>query len=705
MRHDGRFSEDAQFRVMSDAPSLFDGPQGPTPSDRQRAEELRREIARHDVLYYVEARPTISDREYDRLFAELTDLELRFPELHTADSPTQRVGGAPITSFVTVEHRIPMLSLGNTYSRAELDDFDRKVRQGAEGASVDYVCELKVDGVAISLTYENGVLVRAVTRGDGERGDDVTENVRTIRSIPLTLQPLTVGGQNVNSVEVRGEIYLRDDDFLDINTAMIERGEKPYANPRNLTAGTLKQKNPKEVANRPLRFVAYWLDVEPYRTVIRTHYEALAVLHDLGFPTGDNHHLCSTIDEVASFIDQWESRRDTLPYAIDGIVIKVNEFRLQNELGFVARAPRWAIAYKYEARKAQTVLLDISLQVGRTGVVTPVAELQPVLLAGSTISRSTLHNEDFVRELDLRIGDTVVVEKGGDVIPKITAFLPTQRPPNAQPWSMPHVCPCDRKSELHRPPGEANWYCDDAGCPWQVRRKLEHFASRDAMDIDGLGERAIDQFVSAELLHTIADIYRLPQRRDDILSLERWAPKSVDRLIEGIETSKLQPYHRLVFALGIRFVGEGVARILTTAFPTIQELMSATKEQLTSVDEIGDRIAESLREWFDDEHNRQLIADLQSFGLITEGERKPDVAQIFAGMTIVLTGELTTMTRRDAETMVLDRGGKAAGSVSKKTSFVVAGANAGSKLTKAQELGVPVLTEEEFLERIATQHT
>lgn len=676
--------------------SLFDAASEPGSTDRaERAAQLRELIRHHDVLYYQHAQPEITDRAYDALLQELIDLETAHPELRTIDSPTQRVGGAPIADFATVEHRTPMLSLANSYTREEVLDFDRRVREGLGIDSVSYVCELKYDGVAMSLTYENGVLVMGATRGDGERGDDVTANVRTIRSIPLSLAT-----SDIRNAVVRGEVYMLEKTFLEINQRAEEAGDKLYANPRNLTAGTLKQKDSAMAASRKLEFVAYYLETSD-RT-ITTHADSITTLAEMGFVTGRSVQTCATIDEVLQFIDRWDSERDTLPFQIDGIVVKVNTIAHQRELGAVARSPRWAFAYKYEAQKARTTLLDITLQVGRTGVVTPVAELQPTLLAGSTISRATLHNEDFVQELGLCVGDTVIIEKGGDVIPKVSGVDTSARADDAQPWSMPHHCPCPRNAALHRPEGEANWYCDDGQCPWQLRRRLEHFASRDAMDIDGLGERAIDQFITAGLLTSIADIYTLAERRDDILQLDRWAPKSVDRLLAGIEASKNQPYARVLFALGIRFVGEGVAKILARALPSIDMLLAATHEQLTSVHEIGSAIAASVIEFAADPAARALVANLRAAGLQVEGQAPTLLSNAFEGKTFVVTGELTSMSRNEAHSAIEARGGKAAGSVSKKTTYVVAGANAGSKLAKATELGVPVLDEDAFRSLLET---
>ncbi len=667
-----------------------------------RIQELRTQIRHHDFLYYVEARPEISDREYDALLCELENLEREHPDLITPDSPTQRVSGEPIGTFETVTHRTPMLSLANTYSREEVEDFDARVRKGLETDAVEYVCELKVDGVAMSLVYENGHLVRAVTRGDGERGDVVTQNVRTIRAIPLVLGNGESGMGNGESgrLEVRGEIYMLDADFQLLNQAMEESGEKPYANARNTTAGTLKQKDAREVAKRTLQFTAYWLEESSEQRGVsseqRTHFDNVQRLKDLGFPTGRDVRLCRNIDEVMAYINEWDSRRDTLPFQIDGVVIKVNNLRQQDELGSVARSPRWAIAYKYEAKKAQTVLRDITLQVGRTGVVTPVAELEPTLLAGSTISRATLHNEDYIKDLDLRIGDTVVIEKGGDVIPKVSAVVIEQRPAHALPWHFPTTCPCSHQSPLHRPDGEANHYCTHGACPWQVKRRLEHFAARDAMDIDGLGEKAIEQFVEAGLLQTVADIYDLGAKQDEILRLDRWAPKSVERLLNGIEASKSQPFERVLYALGIRFVGEGVAKVLARAFRNVDALAEASKEALTNVHEIGDRIAESVVEFFEDASERSIVDRLREAGLHFAKDDGDVATDDFAGMTFVLTGELETMTRREASELIEARGGKVSGSVSKKTTYVVAGAAAGSKLEKAKDLGIEVLDETAF---------
>ncbi|NQW30332.1 MAG: NAD-dependent DNA ligase LigA [Ignavibacteria bacterium] len=663
-----------------------------TPSPLKRIQWLREEINRHDRLYYVEARSTISDREYDALFGELMELEKVHPEFATPDSPTQRLGDATLADFEQVTHAVPMLSLSNTYSADEVLQFDKRIRETLESERVEYVCELKYDGVAMSLTYNNGMLVRAATRGDGERGDDVTQNIKTIKSVPLSV--------NVkDEFEVRGEVYMLISDFVELNKQAEERGEKPYANPRNTTAGTLKQKDSRQVAQRTLQFVAYWLDVRVNTKPLaeQNHFDNIRELRSLGFNVGNATQKCTNVEEVLAYLQLWDEQRDQLPFQIDGVVIKVNNMRHQAELGMVARAPRWAIAYKYESKKATTILNDITFQVGRTGVVTPVAELQPVLLAGSTISRATLHNEDFVNELELRISDTVIIEKGGDVIPKVVGVVVEKRRDDSVPFAMPTTCPCPVGSALHKPDGEANWYCVHSECPWQIRRRLQHFVGRDAMDIDGLGDKAVDQFVEAGLLRTIADIYDLPNKREEILALDRWAPKSVDKLIAGIEKSLQQPFARVLFAMGIRHIGEGVAKTLTKVFNNIELLRAATREQLEEVSDIGGRIADSVLEFFADLSEQKMVQHLQDAGVTMHAEAQPEQReQIFAGMTFVFTGELTTFIRREAEELVEQLGGKASGSVSKRTTYIVAGPNAGSKLTKAQELGVQVLTEDEF---------
>ncbi len=663
----------------------------------QRAAELREIIRKHDYLYYVEAEPIVSDREYDALLQELINIERQHPELISPDSPTHRVGGEPLKVFPTVRHEIQMLSLANTYTREEIQDFDRRVREGLEGEKYSVASELKYDGVAVSLRYQNGVFAIGATRGDGVTGDDITNNIRTIHSIPLKVNPVKINGVLLQNFEVRGEVYILKDDFLAINAEREERGEKLYANPRNLAAGTLKQLDSREVAKRPLSIVCYYLYSDDVK--LTSHTENLSALRQMGFPVSPVVEECFTLEQIFAYIDKWEAERESLPFFIDGIVLKVNSMRQQDILGSIARSPKWAIAYKYEAAKARTLLRDISFQVGRTGVVTPVAELNPVFLAGSTVSRATLHNSDYIAGLDIRRGDTVIVEKGGDVIPKVSGYVSELRPEQSEPFVFLVTCPCPHQSELHRPDGEANYYCNHAECPWQIRRKISHFASRDAMDIEGLGEKVVEQLVSLGLIRTVADIYELHLHRDTLLALDRWGERSVDNLLAAIERSKQQPFARVLFSIGIRFVGEGGAKILSKSFLTIDALAEATVEQLTAVPEIGGRIAASVVDFFQDESEMSIVRRLRDAGLqceLNESERA-SISKILEGKTFVITGELETMSRRAAGEAIEQRGGKVSGSVSKKTSYVVVGANPGSKFDKAQELGVTILNEDEFV--------
>lgn len=676
--------------------SLFDSSE--ILSVERRVRELHDIIRRADYAYYNEAQPFISDKEYDDFFHELQTIEKQYPQFLFSDSPTQRVGGEPLKEFVTVVHEIPMLSLSNTYSFGEIEEFHRRVSEGLEGHIVEYVSELKYDGIAISLRYVNGVFVRAITRGDGEKGDDITQNVKTIRSLPLTTTPPTINGVTVDDFEVRGEIFMMKEDFIKINREREEKGEKLYANPRNLAAGTLKMLDSREVARRPLHVACYYLYTK--QTELVSHQHNISILETMGFPIGYANQCCVSLQDIFSFINYWHTHRESLPFFIDGIVIKVNALSQQRELGFVARSPRWAIAYKYEAAKETTVLKDITFQVGRTGVVTPVAELEPVVVAGSTISRATLHNNDFITALDIRIGDTVYVEKGGDVIPKVSGFIPEKRPENSSQFIFTATCPCPIKSTLVRPEGEANYYCDHSECPWQLKRRLTHFASRDAMNIEGLGEKVVDRFVELSLLRSIADIYDLHLHKNTVFpTLERWGEKSTVNLLAAIEESKKQPFSKVLFSLGIRFVGEGVAKILTRYFHTIDQLKNATVEQLIQVPEIGERIAQSVIEHLNDESEWTIIERMKANGVRFETVES-DMATLnttLQGKTFVLTGELVSMTRNQAGDEIAQRGGKVSGSVSKKTHYLVAGENAGSKLTKAQELGVTILTEQEFL--------
>jgi DNA ligase (NAD+) len=665
---------------------------------RERIEELRERIRQYDYAYYVEAQPLVSDRDYDRLFAELVELERRYPDLVTPDSPTQRVGGAPLDEFAHVQHRRPMLSLANTYTRDEVLDFDRRIRQALGDEPYQYCCELKFDGVAISLHYRHGRFELGATRGDGLTGDDITANLRTIRSLPLVVRPVYVHGTLLGDFEVRGEAYMLRRDFERLNRERLAAGEKPFANPRNLTAGTLKLLDPREVAKRPLQLVCYYLDSE--QVPLERQSENLKLLAALGFPTSPHWQLCPTIDDVFAFISDWEQRRRTLPFDIDGIVVKLDSIEQQQRLGTVARSPRWAIAYKYEAEQARTRLLGITLQVGRTGVVTPVAELEPVFLAGSTVSRATLHNAAFIEQLDLRIGDMVYVEKGGEVIPKVVGVDMSARSADAVPWTMPSHCPCPHHSKLHRPEGEVNYYCESPACPWQIRRRIEHFASRAAMDIEGLGEKVVEELVEAGLLRTVADIYDLGRHRDQLMHWPGWGEKRVQNLLDSIEASKKQPFHRVLYALGVRHVGEVTAKLLARHFGSLDALCHATTDELEALPEIGPRIAESIRTFCSDPEERQIIDRLKRAGLSFSAQptEQGGQAQPLAGLTFVFTGELDSMPRSRAEALVESLGGRATSSVSRSTSYVVVGRAPGSKLARAQQLGVPILQETEFLE-------
>ncbi len=667
-------------------------------SAAERARQLREQLNEHNYRYYVLHDPVISDREYDALLEELTGLELAHPDLVVPDSPTQRVGSDLTSDFPTVTHARPMLSLANTYTADEVREFDRRVRERLEGEEYRYVCELKIDGVAISLTYQDGRLAVGATRGDGEQGDDVTPNIRTIRSIPLVVRPVEVNGQALRSFEVRGEVYMTKDEFEAMNEERALAGEKTFANPRNSTAGTLKMLDPRVVATRPLAAFLYYLTVDGVE--LASHSQSLEILGDLGFVVNNQRRICLTVDDVLAFREEWERRRDELPYEVDGVVVKVDSLAQQARLGTIARSPRWAIAYKFEARTARTGLNGITLQVGRLGTVTPVAELEPVFLAGSTISRATLHNADFIAEKDIRAGDTVVIEKGGDVIPKVNEVVLAERPPDTQPFTFPSTCPCPLQTPLHRPEGEANYYCEHAECPWQIRGRIQHFASRAALDISGLGEKVVDQLVALGWLGNYADIYDLRERRDEIAALERWGERSADNLLDGIEASKARPYSRVLFGLGIRHVGATVARVLAQEFATIDLLMTADVDRLQTVNEIGPRIAESVARFFQDAGNRALVERLRQAGLQLSGPAKPEgesaASLLLAGKTFVLTGTLPGYTREEAAALIEERGGKVSSSVSKKTSYVLAGAEAGSKLAKAESLGIAVIDEEEF---------
>ncbi|MBR9978807.1 MAG: NAD-dependent DNA ligase LigA [Bacteroidetes bacterium] len=661
-----------------------------------RHRELAETIRHHDYLYYTLAKPEISDEQYDALLREIEQLEETYPTLRTEDSPTQRVGGTITKDFSTVTHRVPMLSLANTYDETEVRDFHRRVTELLEKDSVEYHVELKIDGVALSVRYDNGVFQRAATRGDGMQGDEISANARTIRTLPLRLR---CTDHTLEHLEVRGEVVMFKKDFVHLNEERESAGEKLFANPRNSTAGTLKLQHSSIVAQRRLRVFMYALigDIPS----VRTQQAALHYLESCGFTITPHARVCSDIGEVLEYWRHWEKHRDELPFEIDGIVVKVNALRDQATLGSKAKSPRWAIAFKFSSRQARTVLDDILYQVGRTGTVTPVAALRPIHLAGSTISRATLHNEDFINDLDLHPGDTVIVEKGGDVIPKVTAVDETLRPDNAKPFTFIAECPvCS--SPLHRPPDQAAWFCENVACPAQIRGRIRHFASRNAMDIEGLGEAVIDQLVDNEYINTYADLYILFKRRNDLLTLDRFGEQSVANLLDAIERSKMRPFDRVLFALGIRFVGQVVASLLAGHFRSFDALKQAQIGDIVAIDGVGTRIAESVHHFFREERTRTLVEQLCDYGVtaaMQEGNKARKL-DFFDGKTFVLTGSLERFTRDEAKLLIEKYGGKVTGSVSRNTDLLLAGAEAGSKLEKAEKLGIHIIDEETFIQQL-----
>ena len=647
----------------------------------ERIEELRTQLREHEYRYYVLDQPTISDFEYDQLMRELKALEEQHPDLITSDSPTQRVGGQPAKEFPTYTFSRPMMSLENAYSEEELLDWGRRVTQLAETDAVDYVAELKIDGLSIALVYQDGLLDKAVTRGDGRTGEVVTGNVRTIRSVPLRLT------ENA-SAEIRGEVFLNLPAFRQLNEEREQAGELRFANPRNAAAGSLRQLDPAMAAKRPLDFYGYW--IQPTKPL---QSENLKWITHLGMKVNPHRKLCHSLSEVVDFCRHWEERRDELDYEIDGVVVKVNSVDLQARLGSTSKAPRWAIAVKFRARQATTKLLNIRVQVGRTGALTPVAELEPVQLGGTTIRNATLHNEDEIERLGVQINDRILLERGGDVIPKVVSVV--EQASDRVRFEMPSRCPvCG--GEVFREEGEAVRRCLSQTCPAKLRESLLHWASRKAMKIDGLGWRLVEQLVEKDLVHDVADLYSLTQ--DVLQELERLGPKSAANLIKEIDASRSLEFWRLLFGIGIRHVGERTAQILSTHFGSIDRLQNASKEELEQVHEIGPKLAESVHQFFRQPANLGLLGRLRAAGLRmkTDDVEKPQVEQVFAGKTFVLTGTLTTMTREEATARIVARGGRVSSSVSKKTDFVVAGHDAGSKLEKARQLSVRILAEPEF---------
>jgi DNA ligase (NAD+) len=661
------------------------------PSVQKRIEELRKQIGYHNHKYYVDAKPEISDRDFDRLLEELITLEQQYPEFFTPDSPTQRVGGTPIDGFVTVRHREPMLSIDNSYTAEGLREFDRRVRKLLGGEAVSYVVELKIDGVAMSLTYANGDFKIGATRGDGEQGDDVTHNLRMIQDVPLRLP------ESPAHFEARGEVYMARADFARYNRTRVEKGLEPAANPRNLTAGSLKLLDPKESRKRRLRFFAYALG--PCDGVeLHTHLEALDLLTRFGFPVNPNIVSFDTIDAVIEYCDSWATKRHDLDYETDGMVIKVNDFNQRKRLGVTSKSPRWVVAFKFAAEQGLTRLNSIEVHVGKFGTLTPVANLEPVKLAGTTVSRASLHNAEFITTKDIRAGDMVVVEKAGEIIPYVVRSEPKARTGSEKIFHFPKTCPaCGNPVELDK---NGTFYRCTGGrnCTGQIKEVLRAYARRSAMDIEGLGEKIIEQLVDASLVNTIPDLYRLTL--DSVVALERMGKKSAQNLLDGIAASKDRGLARLLAGLAIPHVGDSVADLLANEFGAVEPLMEASADRLSQVQGIGPIMAESIHDFFRVDVNRSVISDLQSLGLKLTQDQRPTPAQLggaeLTGKTFVVTGTLAKYSREEIESLIKDLGGKATGSVSKSTSYLVAGEKAGSKLDKAKKLGVTVLTEEDF---------
>ena len=662
----------------------------------KKIEALREKIRHHEYRYYVLDDPEISDAGFDALMNELKRLEAEHPQLITPDSPTQRVGGKPREGFVKAKHSSPMLSLDNAYSEEELGDWERRVHELSGQTDLEYMCELKLDGMSLALVYSDGRLERGITRGDGSIGEDVTLNVRTVRSIPLAISKDKLKKAGIPAdFEVRGEMLMPLAAFRRMNEERERQGLSVFANPRNATAGTVRQLEPSITAQRRMDFFAYFL-LQDGQTFFDRQSKAMDAMEMAGFKVNPNRKLAKNLDEVWKFIQSWEAKRESLPYEIDGIVIKVDRTAWQRELGFTGKAPRWAIAYKYAARGGVTKIENIVPQVGRTGKLTPVAWLTPIPIGGTTVSRATLHNMDVIEQLGVKIGDWVEVERGGDVIPKVVKVVEDKDHPRGHKnFEMPEHCPvCS--GNVVRTPGEADHRCVNANCPAKLQGTILHFSSRHVMDIDGLGEVLVNQLTERGLAKNVADLYKLT--KDDLLQLERMGEKSTENVLAEIEASKKLPLERVIYGLGIRFVGERTAQFLAEHFGALDAIMNASAEELEEVNEVGPRIAESIVEFFADEHNRKLVSDLRKAGLTFTGQKKEKCTKL-AGKTFVLTGTLVRHTRDEAKKMIEDAGGRVSGSVSKKTDYVVAGSDAGSKLDKARELGVSVIGEEE-LERL-----
>ncbi|MBD2435936.1 NAD-dependent DNA ligase LigA [Nostoc sp. FACHB-110] len=670
----------------------------------KRVEELRQLLQRASYAYYVLDAPIMEDAVYDKFYRELQDLEIQYPELIAPDSPTQRVGERPATHFTSVRHHIPLYSLENAFNVDELQAWDQRWRRQLPTIdSVEYVSELKIDGSALALTYENGVLVRGATRGDGVAGEDITQNVKTIRSIPLRLNFGAI--EPIERVEVRGEAFLPLEVFKQINEERQKAGEQLFANPRNAAAGTLRQLDSRIVAQRRLDFFAYTLHIPGMddASIANTQWEALELLQKMGFRVNPNHKLCAALAEVGEYYEYWDTERLNLPYMTDGVVVKLNSFKLQEQLGFTQKFPRWAVALKYPAEEAPTRVENIAVNVGRTGALTPLAQMRPVQLAGTTVSRATLHNSDRIAQLDIRIGDTVIVRKAGEIIPEVVRVIKELRPDDTEPFVMPSYCPVCGQSVV-RESGEAVTRCVNASCAAILKGSIEHWVSRDALDIKGVGEKLVHQLVDKGLVHSVADLYELTAEK--LCTLERMGQKSAEKLVMAIAQSKNQPWSRVLYGLGIRHVGSVNAQLITEKYPTVEKLETAKQSDIAGIYGIGAEIAQSVYQWFQIEANQILIERLQATGIKLAAEETSLVSsgeQKFAGKTFVITGTLPTLKRDEAKALIQKAGGKVTDSVSKKTDYLVVGEDAGSKLEKAQALGISQMSEAQLLEILAEE--
>ncbi len=680
---------------------------------KKRIEELRKLVQKASYEYYVLDNPTLDDGVYDRIYRELQELENQHPELITPDSPTQRVGERPATQFNSVRHHVPLYSLENAFNLDELQAWDNRWRRNLPASnyiltslpehSVEYVCELKIDGNALALTYENGILTRGATRGDGLMGEDITQNIRTIRSIPLRLNAEAFGGTIPERVEVRGETFLPLDVFKQINQERLKAGETQFANPRNATAGTLRQLDSRVVDQRKLDFFAYTLHIpgQDDASITNTQWEALELLQKMGFKVNPFRKLCSSLPEVAEYYNNWDTERLNLPYMTDGVVVKLDLFKLQEQLGFTSKFPRWAVALKYAAEEAPTVVENISVNVGRTGALTPLAEMHPVQLAGTTVSRATLHNGDRITQLDIRIGDTVIVRKAGEIIPEVVRVLTELRPDGTQPFIMPSNCPVCGQPVVREKTETAVTRCVNASCPAILKGSIEHWVSKDALDIRGMGEKLVHQLIDKEIVHSVADLYELTP--EQLCELERMGKKSAEKIVDAISKSKNQPWSRVLYGLGIRHVGSVTAQLLAEKFPNVEQLVEASRVHIEGIYGIGGEIADSIYQWVRIPSNQELIErlrafDLQFVDLVEEVLADGNIDKKLSGKTFVITGTLPTLKRDEAKALIQKAGGKVTSNVSNKTDFVVVGEEAGSKLTKAEKLGITILSEAQLLE-------